>query len=71
MVVSRSGDVITVHQNQALLDSALMQGSFHFGSDVDKPTAGGEVEPKFFAIGFHEISLGIDGIFQTYYIPLG
>ena len=59
-MVSRSGDVITVHQDPALLDAALAQGIFDFRCDIDRPAAGGQVEPEFLAIGFHEISLGID-----------
>jgi hypothetical protein len=65
MVVSRSCDVLVVHQNQAFLDTAFADGSFHFRRAVDKPAAGGEVEPEFLAVGFHEVSLGIDGIFSN------
>ena len=52
---SRSGDVITIDQRHALLNSAFTQGNFHFGRDVDKSTAGGEIEPKFLAAGFHKL----------------
>jgi hypothetical protein len=58
----RSIDVVTVQQRGTLLDSALTDGNFHFRGDVYESAAGGEVEPELFAVGFHEISLGIDGI---------
>lgn len=45
------------YQSKALLDSALMKTSFYLFSDVYKATAGGEVEPEFFAVGFHSLLL--------------
>ena len=56
-MVSRSGDVITVDQHHPLLNTAFTQGNFHLRCDVEKPAAGGEAEPEFLAVGFHEMSL--------------
>jgi hypothetical protein len=60
MVVSRSCDVHGVDPNEALPDSAFAQGLFYLGGDVFEAALPGEIEPKFFTIGFHDDLLLMD-----------
>ena len=41
------------NQNKAFQDSTFMQAGFYLRSYVYKAAAGGDVEPKFFTMGFH------------------
>ena len=47
------GDVHGVDQTKPFLNSTFMQRFLHLAGDVDKSAAGWDVEPEFFAIGFH------------------
>jgi hypothetical protein len=49
----RGGDVHGVDQNQAFAHAALPQAFLHLRGDIDQPAPGGDVEPEFFAVGFH------------------
>jgi hypothetical protein len=50
--------VVAVDQDEALLDPAFFQTVPHLRGDVHEPAPAGEVEPQFFAIGFHNTLLG-------------
>jgi hypothetical protein len=43
-----------VHENESFLDPTLVKASFHLRGDVYKSASGGDVEPEFFAVGFHD-----------------
>lgn len=47
------GDVHGIDEAESLADAAFTQTLFHLRCDVCKTAAGREVEPEFFAVGFH------------------
>ncbi len=55
IVIDENGcrDVHGIDENHALFDSAFAHGNFDVGRDVDESAPGGDVEPEFFAVGFH------------------
>jgi hypothetical protein len=47
------GDVHGVDEDEAFFDAGLGDGGLDVCGDVDEAAAGGDVEPEFFAVGFH------------------
>jgi len=45
-----------VDQHQPFADAALLQTLLDLRGDIDQPAPVGNVEPQFFAIGFHRLS---------------
>ena len=45
-----------INQNETIFNAAFANGDFHFRGYVDKSAPGGDVEPEFFAIGFHAVT---------------
>lgn len=45
------------NQSKAFLDSTFTQGHFYVGGDVPEAAPAGNIEPEFFAVGFHDLFL--------------
>jgi len=45
--------MLGIHKYEAFRNAAFINTLLDIGSDVDKGPPGGDIEPDFFAVGFH------------------
>ncbi len=58
----RRRDVHRIYQDKTLGDAAFLETPLHLRRNVDKSFPGGNVEPQFFSVGFHDFHLPFLGV---------